>query len=88
MGTLGTMLNFGSAVAALAIAGPYWGVIVFLSIALVRIALDAHVLRREHESLQERYASLEASIALDPEADAPPASGTRPSRALIEKRAS
>ncbi len=76
-------MNFAVAVAALAVAGPYWAVIVFLSVALVRVTLDAHALRREHELLQERFARLEEA-----DLDAPPESGTRPSRALLEKRAS
>ena len=86
MGALGTIANFGAAAAALALAGPHWAVIVFLGIALVRITLDAHVLRRENELLQERVVSLEGEF--DPQADVPPESGTRPSRAFLEKRAS
>lgn len=88
MGALGTIVNFTAGAAALAIAGPYWGVILFLSVALVRIALDAHVLRREHELLQERFASLEATQDVASLDDAPPESGARPSRAFVAKRAS
>jgi membrane protein implicated in regulation of membrane protease activity len=88
MGAFGTIVNFAAAVAALALAGPYWGVIVFLSIALVRITLDAHMLRRDHELLQEHVARLESSPDLEAEVDAPPESGTRPSRTFLEKRAS
>jgi len=88
MGASGTILNFSAAGAALALAGPYWGVIVFLSIALVRVTLDSHVLRRENELLQERVVSLESSPDLDSDFDAPPKSGTRPSRTFLEKRAS
>jgi hypothetical protein len=88
MGAFGTIANFGLAGAALALWGPSWGVIVFLGIALVRITLDAHMLRRENELLEERIAHLEG--AFDPALmeDAPPESGTRPSRPLVEKRAS
>lgn len=88
MGAFGTIVNFAAAIAALAVAGPFWGVIVFLSIALVRVTLDAHVLRRDHELLQERIAQLESSPDLEADVDAPPESGTRPSRTLLEKRAS
>jgi hypothetical protein len=84
----GTMVNFGAAAATLALAGPYWGVIVFLSIALVRVTLDAHVLRRDNELLQERFELLESNLDLDVDADAPPESGTRQSRPLVAKRAS
>ena len=88
MGASGTVVNFAAAGAALALAGPYWGVIVFLSIALVRITLDAHVLRRDNELLQEHVVRLQSSPDLDAAVDAPPESGTRPSRTLLEKRAS
>jgi hypothetical protein len=85
---LGTIANFLAAGAALALAGPYWAVIVFLSIALVRVTLDAHILRRENEMLQERFVRLRSSPDLDANEDAPPESGTRPSQTLLEKRAS
>jgi hypothetical protein len=88
MGALGTIANFGVAAAALVFAGPYWAVIAFLSIALVRVALDAHVLRRDNELLLERVVRLESSPDLEADADAPPESGTRPSRTFLEKRAS
>jgi len=87
MGNIGTLLNFAIAGAALAASGPYWAVIAFLGVALVRIAMDASALRRANESLMERVAMLEGHVELDPLADdAPPQSGTRPARAL--KRAS
>lgn len=88
MSALGTLLNFALAAAVLAAAGPFWAVIAFLAVALVRVTLDAHVLRRENELLQERIASLENGFEVDPMADAPPESGTRPSRELVVKRAS
>jgi hypothetical protein len=86
MGSIATIVNFSAGGAALVLAGPFWGVIVFLSIALVRVTLDAHVLRRENELLQEYVVRLQSSPDLD--TDAPPESGTRPSRTLLEKRAS
>jgi hypothetical protein len=86
MGALGSIANFSAAGAALLLAGPHWAVIVFLSIALVRVTLDAHVLRRDNELLQERVVRMQSDPDLDVEA--PPESGTRPSRSLLEKRAS
>jgi len=88
MGAFGTIANFSAAGAALVFAGPFWAVIVFLSIALVRVTLDAHVLRRENELLQERVIRLQSSPDLETDADAAPESGTRPSRTFLEKRAS
>lgn len=88
MGAFGTIANFAVAIAALVVAGPYWAVIVFLSVALVRVTLDSHVLRRDHELLQERFARLESRPDLEADLDAPPASGTRSSRTLLAKRAS
>ena len=88
MGALGTLLNFATAAVALAVAGPFWAVIAFLAVVLVRVTLDSHILRRENELLQERVTTLESGFELDPAADAPPESGTRPSRGLVEKRAS
>jgi hypothetical protein len=84
----GTIVNFAAAAAALGLAGPYWGVIVFLSVALVRVTLDAHVLRRDNELLQERFEHLERNQDFDVDADAPPESGTRQSKPLVAKRAS
>ncbi len=91
--TLGTITNFGTAALALAAGGPHWGVIAFLGVALVRVAMDANSLRRENETLQERVVRLEGAIEIDrvadPELDeAPPESHTRASRPFLEKRAS
>jgi hypothetical protein len=87
MGARGTIANFGAAVLALVIGGPYWAVIVFLAVALVRVTLDAHVLRRENEFLEERVERLQ-TLDEDLPSDAPPESGTRLSETFIEKRAS
>lgn len=86
--SLGTFANFGIAAGALAVGGPYWGVIAFLAIALVRVAMDAQALRRDNETLQEQIVDLEDRSHLDLELDAPPESGARRSRPLVEKQAS
>lgn len=90
MAAIGTIVNFGLSALTLAVAGPYWAVIAFLGVALVRTTLDAHILRRENELLRERVVALEGELDLDRAADeAPPESGTRPSRPLVAaKRAS
>lgn len=92
--TLGTITGFGTAALALAVGGPYWGVIVFLGVALVRLAMDASRLRCENETLREQVVRLENAAELDQMAeseaayDAPPESHVRPSRPLLEKQAS
>jgi len=85
----GTITNFGFAAGALAIGGPYWGVIAFLGVALVRLAMDAQSLRHANETLRQKVESMDGELEFDQPADErPPQSGTRTSRTLLEKRAS
>ena len=73
------MLNAAAALAAWALAGPCWGVVVFLTGAIARVTLEAQGLRNENATLRRVIAEQERRVPGD--VDEPPVSGTRPGRA-------
>ena len=86
----GLLLNWTAAFGALALGGPLYAIIVFLAIALVRVAIDAQALRRDNEHLAFLLAEHDRVFGLHDataDADAPPESTTRPSRAPLAPRA-
>jgi len=47
----GTMLNWSLALGAFTIGGPLWAALVFLAIAVIRLAMDVQRLRRANAEL-------------------------------------
>jgi len=85
----GTLFNASAALGAWALGGPFWGVIAFLSIAILRMGLEAQALRRENDEL--RYCLAHAATSSsevaegNADTDAPPESLTRPSRTALDR---
>lgn len=81
---MGTLFNASAALGAWALAGPFWGAMIFVVIALVRMAMDAHALREENHELRRllwdaRRFALDGTDDADA-IDVPPESEIRASR--------
>jgi hypothetical protein len=80
----GLAFNWAFALGAWAVAGPFWAVIAFVTVAFLRVTLEAQGLRLENAELRSRL--LERAFSFDDyEPDAPPASGTRPVAGPLER---
>jgi hypothetical protein len=84
------LLNWAMALGACALGGPFWGAITFLSLALLRLSLEAQALRTRNEELEARLAAEDDRFEWDdylPNASSePPASDIRPARAFVRAR--
>jgi len=59
----GLMFNWSAALGAWALAGPVWGVLTFLVVALVRVSSEAQGLRHEAALLRRRLIAHEGPFA-------------------------
>ncbi len=65
------MFNWSFALGAWALGGPYWSAVVFLAIALVRIAAEAQGLRHESAALRRRLIAYEGPFTPHYQPDTP-----------------
>lgn len=79
----GTIVNALGGITAWALGGPLWGGIVFLAIALVRMALEVHSLRLQNAELQYLL-----SQGRNAEVDDSPQSELRLKQGVVSARAS
>lgn len=80
----GLVFNWAFALGTWAVAGPFWAVIAFVTIAFLRVTMEAQGLRLENAELRRQIDERPFSFD-DYEADAPPASGTRSVAGTIER---
>jgi len=80
----GLVFNWALALGAWAVAGPFWAVITFVTVAFIRVTMEAQSLRLENAELRRELDERPFNFD-DFEPEAPPVSGTRPSAGALHR---